>query len=169
LTSPPVLELPYPRYYPTCSTIKSGCNYIRKPWENDGNLGRAKLPNGLTWEEAENTNTDWINETMGMGYKQMYSLGTSYRTKKYAVLGTLSWDDNGSYVRGNKYSRTSGRINFDYDPTQKTSYCTIYVSEQWRQHQSRRCMERRIWSSDEHRIANFCHSRQHRQFYEYGA
>lgn len=108
-----------PTVLPDMLDNKEWLQLYQEAWENDGNLGRAKLPNGLTWEEAENTNTDWINETMGMGYKQMYSLGTSYRTKKYAVLGTLSWDDNGSYVRGNKYSRTSGRINFDYDPTKK--------------------------------------------------
>jgi hypothetical protein len=91
---------------------KEWLQLYQEAWENDGNVGKAKLPNNISWEDAEKTNTDWIDETMGMGFKQMYSLGTSYRAKKYAVYGTLSWDDNGSYVKGNKYSRTSGRIKF---------------------------------------------------------
>ncbi len=105
-----------PTVKPQMLNNKEWLQLYQEAWENDGNVGKAKLPNNISWEDAEKTNTDWIDETMGLGFKQMYSLGTSYRRKKFAVYGTLSWDDNGSYVKGNKYSRTSGRLNFDINP-----------------------------------------------------
>lgn len=106
-----------PTVKPRMLNNKEWLQLYQEAYENDGGTGRAVLPNNISWEEAQNTNTNWIDETMGVGFKQMYSLGTSYQKKKISVYGTLSWDDNGSYVIGNKYTRTSARVNVDYRAT----------------------------------------------------
>ena len=36
----------------------------QEAWENDGGAGRAVLPGGISWEDAENTNTDWVDQTI---------------------------------------------------------------------------------------------------------
>ena len=51
----------------------------QEAWENDGGVGLAPLPNNISWEDARKTNTNWVDETMGTGMKQLYSLGTTYR------------------------------------------------------------------------------------------
>jgi len=88
----------------------------QEAWENDGGTGRAPLPNNISWEEAEKTNTNWVDETMGMGIKQMYSLGTTYRKNKLGVYMGLTHDNNGSFVIGSRYKRNSARLNLDYEP-----------------------------------------------------
>lgn len=105
-----------PTVLPQMLNNKEWLQMYQEAWENDGHTGKAVLPNNVTWEQAEQNNTDWIKETMGRGFKQMYSLGTGYKGKKIGIYATFSLDDNGSYVIGNKYNRKSGRINIDYDP-----------------------------------------------------
>jgi TonB-linked SusC/RagA family outer membrane protein len=91
----------------------------QEAWENDGNTGRADLPNNVSWETAENTNTDWVDETIGTGFKQMYSIGVNTRKEKWGLFGNFTYDDNESYLKGNSYERMSGRLNFDYDVSDK--------------------------------------------------
>lgn len=87
----------------------------QEAWENDGNTGLARLPGGRTWEQATNTNTDWVDQTIGIGFKQTYNISASKAKNKYAFYTNFSYDDNGSYLIGNSYKRLSGRFNFDYD------------------------------------------------------
>jgi TonB-linked SusC/RagA family outer membrane protein len=86
----------------------------QEAWENDGNVGRAQLPYGIGWDLAERTNTDWVDETVGVGMKHAYSFGVTKGTEKMKLYANLSYDDNGSYLIGNSYERLSGRVNVDY-------------------------------------------------------
>ncbi len=85
----------------------------QEAWENDGNTGRASLPN-VSWETAEDYNTDWVDQTVGNGFKQLYSLGVNTKKDKWGLFGNFTYDDNQSYLIGNSYERMSGRMNFDY-------------------------------------------------------
>lgn len=89
----------------------------QEAWENDGNTGLARLPGGITWEQARRTNTDWVDQTIGIGFKQTYNFGASKATNKYSFYGNLSYDDNGSYLIGNSYKRFSSRVNYDRQVT----------------------------------------------------
>ena len=88
----------------------------QEAWENDGGVGLAPLPNNISWEDARKTNTNWVDETMGTGMKQLYSLGTTYRKGKFGAYLGLTWEDNGSYVIGSNYERAAARLNLDYKP-----------------------------------------------------
>ncbi|TNE78548.1 MAG: TonB-dependent receptor [Bacteroidetes bacterium] len=87
----------------------------QEAWENDGNVGLAKLPGGVTWEQASKTNTDWVDQMIGVGMKQNYHLSASKGNEKFTFYTNVSYDDNGSYLKGNSYQRLSGRFNFDYN------------------------------------------------------
>lgn len=91
----------------------------QEAWENDGGVGQAPLPNGISWEDAQKTNTNWVDEVTRTGFKQLYSLGAKYRTDKIGVYANYTFDDNESYLLGNGYTRNSGRINFDYYASDK--------------------------------------------------
>ncbi|WP_192820599.1 TonB-dependent receptor [Rufibacter sp. LB8] len=86
----------------------------QEAWENDGNVGRAPLFGGVTWEDALNTNTDWLGETTQTGVKQEYSLGLNKGTEKLSLYAGLAYNDNESYLKGNSLRRMSGRLNVDY-------------------------------------------------------
>ncbi|MFM7765890.1 MAG: TonB-dependent receptor plug domain-containing protein, partial [Sphingomonadales bacterium] len=105
-----------PTFRPEMLNSKQLLQMYQEAWENDGGTGRAPLPNNISWEEAEKTNTNWVDETMGMGIKQMYSLGTTYRKNKLGVYMGLTHDNNGSFVIGSRYKRNSARLNLDYEP-----------------------------------------------------
>ena len=105
-----------PTFRPQMLNSKQFLQMYQEAWENDGGTGRAPLPNNISWEEAEKTNTDWVDETMGMGIKQMYSLGTTYRKNKLGAYLGLTYDNNGSFVIGSRYKRSSARLNIDYEP-----------------------------------------------------
>lgn len=89
----------------------------QEAWENDGNVGLASLPGGITWDQARRTNTDWVDETVGVGFKQAYNFSAQYGTKNLNVFSSIGHDDNGSYLIGNSYERTSFRTNVTYTPT----------------------------------------------------
>jgi TonB-linked SusC/RagA family outer membrane protein len=91
----------------------------QEAYENDGGIGRAPLPQSTTWEQAERTSTDWVDQTTGTGFKQLYSLSLDKKTDRYGIYGNFTYDENGSYLLGNKFTRTSGRVNFDYDVSKK--------------------------------------------------
>lgn len=88
----------------------------QEAWENDGNVGLASLPGGITWDQARRTNTDWVDETVGVGLKQAYDFSMQYGTKDLNVFTSIGYDDNGSYLVGNSYERTSFRTNVNYRP-----------------------------------------------------
>jgi TonB-linked SusC/RagA family outer membrane protein len=82
-------------------------------WVNDGRLGTPSLPGGISLADARNTNTDWVKEVVGTGYQQNYDLGISNGGEKYNVYGGISRQNDQSYMKGNAYQRTAGRLNGD--------------------------------------------------------
>jgi TonB-linked SusC/RagA family outer membrane protein len=92
----------------------------QEAWENDGNVGlAAPLPANVTWEQARQTDTDWVDETIGVGFKQSYNFSANFGTKKLKLFSSLGYDDNGSYLIGNSYERTSFRTNGTYKVSDK--------------------------------------------------
>lgn len=94
--------------------------------ENDGGVGPASLPGGVSWEDALSTDTDWIDLTTQTGFKQEYNLSMSHGTEKLTSYIGLSFSDNQSFLVGNSYLRLSGRANIDYKilPNLKASLST---------------------------------------------
>ena len=97
----------------------------QEAWENDGGTGYVWLPN-LSAESddpetrrdaflrAQQTDTDWVDETVGIGIKHGYNVGLSKVADRYKVYLGLGHEDNGSYLIGNRYIRTSARLNGEY-------------------------------------------------------
>ncbi len=89
----------------------------QEAWENDGNSGMAPLPGGITYEQALNNNTNWVDETIQTGAKYGINLSANHGGEKLNTLLNFSYDNNGSYLKGNSYERYSGRVNLDFSPT----------------------------------------------------
>ncbi|MCF8426189.1 MAG: TonB-dependent receptor [Bacteroidia bacterium] len=90
----------------------------QEAWENDGHAGRAPLPGGITYDQAMATNTDWVDETIQTGAKYGMNFSATKGGEKLNTFMNLSHDNNGSYLAGNSFVRTAGRINMDYKATQ---------------------------------------------------
>ena len=60
-------------------------------------------------------NTDWVDQTIGVGVKESTSFSVKYGNEKLKSYANISYDQNESYLVGNSYDRLSGRLNFDYD------------------------------------------------------
>jgi TonB-linked SusC/RagA family outer membrane protein len=105
---------------------KEWLQLYQEAWENDGNVGPAALPGGVSWEDAQNTNTDWIDLTTQTGFKQEYNLSMSQGGKKLTSYLGFSYSNNESFLLGNGYQRLSGRANVDYQilPNLKASLST---------------------------------------------
>jgi TonB-linked SusC/RagA family outer membrane protein len=86
----------------------------QEAWENDGNSGRAPLPGGITYDQALATNTNWVDQTIHTGLKHGYTLTASKGGEKFNTQMNFSYDDNGSYLVGNNFVRTTARVNSDY-------------------------------------------------------
>jgi TonB-linked SusC/RagA family outer membrane protein len=91
----------------------------QEAYENDGGLGLAPLPGGITWEQASKTNTDWVDLTTRTGIKTSHSASVSTSGKKGSILGNIGYSNNESFLVGNRYERISGRLNGDYNITKK--------------------------------------------------
>ena len=92
---------------------------VQEAYENDGGVGQAPLQNTIPWESAQRTNTDWVDQTIGTGFKQLYSLSASYKKNKLGAYASFSFDDNASYLVGNSYDRLNGKLNLDYKVNDK--------------------------------------------------
>ncbi|MEQ9008658.1 MAG: SusC/RagA family TonB-linked outer membrane protein, partial [Ekhidna sp.] len=94
----------------------------QEAWENDGNTGRATLPNDMTWEEIErrNIDTDWWDLTTQIGFKHEHNFSWNRGWEKLKLYSGISYSDNETYLAGNSYERISGRINADYAITDQT-------------------------------------------------
>lgn len=109
---------------PNMLTTEQYLQIRQEAWENDGGTGYVWLPNftsandapdvrARAFQLARTINTNWVDETIGTGVKQMYSLGVSKGGDRYKAYASFSYDDNQSYLLGNSYERLSGRINLD--------------------------------------------------------
>lgn len=103
-----------PTKKPAMLSSKEWLQLNQEAWENDGGVGRAPLPGGLTYAQAEATNTNWVDEVIHTGVKHGYNFSASKGGEKLNTFINLSYDDNGSFLKGNSYARTAGRINLDY-------------------------------------------------------
>ena len=103
-----------PTALPRMTDTDSYLLLYQEAWENDGNVGLAPLPGGISWEDAINNNTNWINETVGIGVKNAYSYSVKYKNEDFNIYSNISYDINDSYLVGNSYERLSGRLNCDY-------------------------------------------------------
>jgi TonB-dependent starch-binding outer membrane protein SusC len=94
----------------------------QEAWENDGKVGRATLPSGMTWDEVErrNIDTDWWDLMTQTGFKQDYNLSWNKGGKKLKTYSGISYSDNQSYMVNNAYERISGRLNLDYQLSSQT-------------------------------------------------
>ncbi|MES2559275.1 MAG: TonB-dependent receptor [Bacteroidota bacterium] len=91
----------------------------QEAYENDGGIGLAPLPGGISWEQARKTNTDWVDLTTRTGIKNTHSVTVSNSGKKGGIYGSVGYSNNESYLVGNRYERISGRLNGDYNLTKK--------------------------------------------------
>jgi TonB-linked SusC/RagA family outer membrane protein len=108
-----------PTALPNMLNSKQYLQLYQEAYENDGGIGKAPLPNGISWEDAQNTNTDWVDLTTRTGYKNSHSFSVSNSGKKGGILGNFGYSNNESFLVGNRYERISGRVNGDYNITPK--------------------------------------------------
>lgn len=79
---------------------------------------QAVLPEGLTREVAERTDTDWIEEAIQDGHFQEMNLSASGgNDKTLFYLGGTYRDEQGIFV-GNNFKRYNARVNLDHKPTE---------------------------------------------------
>ena len=108
-----------PTKMPTMLSGKEWLQLYEEAWYNDGNVGTPNLDRiglRLNWEDVQNVNTDWVEQMIGVGIKQNYNIGANYAGKNFALKYIISSDNNGAYIKGNKYERLSHRLNADLRP-----------------------------------------------------
>lgn len=91
----------------------------QEAWENDGNVGLAKLPNNISWDDARKTNTDWVDLTTQTGIKQRHNFNMNYGSKYVSLAVIMSYAKDESYLVGNSFDQAAFRVNGDYRITKK--------------------------------------------------
>ncbi len=91
----------------------------QEAYENDGGVGRAQLPDGMTWEDAQGVNTNWVDEIIRLGVKHDYNLSMNAGWKKLKTYVGLSYANSESYLVGNSFERISLRGNLEYEVSDK--------------------------------------------------
>lgn len=89
----------------------------QEAWENDGNAGKAPLPGGLTWEQAQKNNTNWWDELTRTGVINEHSLSMTQGNKFVRSFIGATYGENQSYLKNNSYIRYGLRTNFDFTIT----------------------------------------------------
>ena len=98
---------------------KDWLQLYQEAWENDCRTGVPDLSLiGLRvkWADVQNTNTNWVDQMITTGVKQNYNVGINYKNSKFSIKDIFSYDNNGSFIKGNSYERLSNRVNFDANP-----------------------------------------------------
>lgn len=109
------LGVAWPTALPNMLKTPEYLQLYQEAYENDGGLGLAPLPNNISWERARETNTNWVDETIGMGLKNMHSASLMYGSKLVNIYANVTYDFNQSYLLGNSYERFSARLNHDWN------------------------------------------------------
>ena len=102
----------------------------QEAWENDGGTGYVWLPNMTSSSDdpqtrkdaylrAMQTNTDWVDQSIGVGNKNAVNFGVRQGGERYNLYVGIAKDNNQSYLLGNSYDRTSGRVNLDFAPNKQ--------------------------------------------------
>lgn len=117
-----------PATRPNMMDTESYLTLRQEAWENDGGTGYVWLPNMTSADDdpttrqqaylqAMQTNTNWVDETTGLGTKGNVNFGVRHGGERYSFYAGISQDNNGSYLLGNSYNRSSARLNLDWNPT----------------------------------------------------
>jgi len=85
-------------------------------WSNSG-----VLVDGLTQEEAERTDTDWIDQVLQVGKVADYNVSISGGSDKTTFYLSANIKDQTTILRGNKYQRFGTRLNVDHQMNEKIS------------------------------------------------
>jgi TonB-linked SusC/RagA family outer membrane protein len=85
-------------------------------WANSG-----ILVDGLTQEEAERTDTDWVDQVLQVGQVADYNVSISGGSKKTTFYLSANVKDQTTILRGNKYQRFGTRLNVDHEINEKLS------------------------------------------------
>ena len=85
-------------------------------WNNSG-----VLVDGLTQEEAERTDTDWVDQVLQVGQVADYNVSISGGSKKTTFYLSANVKDQTTILRGNKYQRFGTRLNVDHEINEKLS------------------------------------------------
>ena len=103
----------------------------QEAWENDGNTGRAPLPNVLVTEGViandrdyagiEGIDTDWLDQVIQTGFKHEYVLGFTKAGKRLNTYLGATYSNSESYLVGNSFERASARANLDYRLSKRAS------------------------------------------------
>jgi TonB-linked SusC/RagA family outer membrane protein len=118
---------------PNMMTTEEYLQMRQEAWENDGGTGYVWLPSisgaldspevrEQKYKDAMKTNTNWFDELTGVGIKQAYNIGINYVMDKAKIYASLSNDDNGSYIIGNRFVRNSARLNVDINLAKNLIY-----------------------------------------------
>lgn len=105
-----------PTYRPNMLETDDYLQLYQEAWENDGGVGLAPLPNGISWEDARKTNTNWVDELLGNGLKQLYSVGTFYKKKDFNAYFNVTRDATQGILTGNEYNKNAVRLNLEFKP-----------------------------------------------------
>lgn len=87
----------------------------QEAWENDGNVGAAPLPGGISREQALANDTDWQDETLRKGFVQNFNVSYTKGTDKWSLYSNGTFKEDNSFLDGNTFKQLSGRVNFDYN------------------------------------------------------
>lgn len=88
----------------------------QEAWVNDGNTGLAPLPQGLTWAQASQNNTDWFDLVTQVGQLNDQNLSFSHGTDKIKTFISANYNDLQSFLKGNSYGKYGLRANLDIKP-----------------------------------------------------
>ncbi|WP_199118193.1 TonB-dependent receptor [Pedobacter sp. ASV28] len=89
----------------------------QEAWTNDGNTGLAPLPQGLTWAQASQNNTDWFDLVTETGKLNEQNISFSQGTDKIRTYVSANYSDLQSFLKGNSYGKYGARVNLDVKPT----------------------------------------------------
>jgi len=77
----------------------------QEAWENDGNTGKAPLPNSLTYAQAEANNTDWWGLLTRTGIINEHNLSLTFGNKWIKNYVGATYSNNESYLKNNAFVR----------------------------------------------------------------
>jgi TonB-dependent starch-binding outer membrane protein SusC len=89
-------------------------NNFAKWWQNSG-----VLVDGLTKEEALETNTDWIDAVLRTGTLQEYNISANGGSEKTSFFISANLKDESTILSGNDYQRFGARINLEHQLTKR--------------------------------------------------
>jgi len=72
------------------------------------------LVDGLTKEEALNTDTDWVDEVLQRGFLQEYNVSATGGNEKTVFYISANLKDEVTILKGNEYQRFGTRVNIEH-------------------------------------------------------